>query len=112
MTARVSELPVVEVTFMDRTERFRGRLMAGDRILIDPLEGFLKSSLRTGGAVFEWTGHFECPAERKEEVISGNRYRLVLIDGRSGTVAVRLKNADLPEESPTVTFHGTGSGRR
>ena len=85
--------------------------MAGDRIVIDPIHGFLKSSQRSGGVVVEWTGHFECPAEHREAVISGNRYRIVLIDGRSGTVAVRHKEAE-PDEPPMINFHGTGTVKR
>jgi hypothetical protein len=85
--------------------------MAGDKVLIDPVLGFLKSSQRTGGVVVEWTGHFECPAEHREAVVSGNRYRLVLIDGRSGTVAVRHKESE-PAERPVINFHGTGTVRR
>jgi hypothetical protein len=96
---------------VDRTERFRGRLMSGDRIVIDPVQGFLKSSQRSGGVVVEWTGHFECPAEHSEAVISGNRYRLILIDGRSGTVAVRHKVGE-PVERPVINFHGTGTVKR
>ena len=96
---------------MDRTERFRGRLMAGDQVLIESLEGFLKSSLRKTGSVGEWSGYFDCPTEHIEALISGNRYRLVLIDGRSGSVVIRHKEGEDPLRHE-ISFHGTGTVRR
>jgi hypothetical protein len=95
---------------MERTERFRGRLMAGDKVLIPTVEGLLKSHARGGGAVGEWSGYFEYPAEMKDSLVAGNRYRLVLIDGRSGTISLRHNELD-PLERTMVNFSGTGSYR-
>lgn len=96
---------------MDRTERFRGRLMAGDRLVYEPVEGFLKTHQRAGGAIGEWTGHFDVPASMPEPLVEGNRYRLVLIDGRSGSVNLHVTRGD--EETPSrAQFHGTGTFRR
>jgi hypothetical protein len=95
---------------MDRTERFRGRLMAGDLVVIDPVQGQLKSHPRGAGVVGEWTGFFEYPAEMREKLREGNRYRLVLIDGRSGHVHAHLKEHD-PLDRTLAEFHGTGSYR-
>lgn len=97
---------------MDRTERFRGRLMAGDLTVIDSVTGLLKSHPRNGGSVGEWTGYFEYPPEKKESLIEGNRYRLVLIDGRSGHVHIHFPGHEDPLERTLAEFHGTGTFRR
>lgn len=96
---------------MERTERFRGRLMAGDLTLIEPVMGLLKSHPRNGGAVGEWTGYFEFPPDRRESLVEGNRYRLVLIDGRTGHVNIQIPEHD-PLDRTLAIFHGTGSFRR
>lgn len=95
---------------MDRSERFRGRLMAGDKVVLEEIEGLLKSHKRPGGAVGEWTGHFELPGDGGDVVVEGNRYRIVLIDGRSGTVSVRIR-AEGEALRRVVQFHGTGMVR-
>jgi hypothetical protein len=96
---------------MDRNERFRGKLMAGNRLVLETVEGHLKTHQRNSGPLGEWTGYFELPEEMTEPIVEGNRYRIVLIDGRSGTVNVRLARTDV-EEKPRAQFHGTGSFRK
>jgi hypothetical protein len=96
---------------MDRTERFRGRLLAGDRALHEHIEGFLKTRQRSGGAVGEWTGYFDVPEGLLEPVVDGNRYRIVLIDGRSGTVNVHVSPAE-DGGNVRAQFHGTGTFRK
>jgi hypothetical protein len=96
---------------MDKTERFRGRLMSGDQVLLEPVLGQLKSHARVGGGVGEWTGYFEFPPSLKETFVAGNRYRLVLIDGRSGHIHVHIPDHD-PLDRTIAEFHGTGSIRR
>jgi hypothetical protein len=96
---------------MDRTERFRGRLMAGDQVLIEPVLGQLKTRFRNGGATGEWSGFIELDPVNLEQIVEGNRYRLVLIDGRSGHVHLHIKADDLLERT-LAEFHGTGSFRR
>ncbi len=95
---------------MDRNERFRGRLMSGDKIVLESITGLLKTHRRAGGSIGEWTGHFEMGEDQRDSVVEGNRYRIVLIDGRSGTVAVRMRE-DSEAPHPVVQFHGTGSFR-
>jgi hypothetical protein len=99
---------------MDRTERFRGRLMAGDQVLMEGVQGQLKSHVRSGGTG-EWTGFFEIGPETRElvasRIVEGNRYRLVLIDGRSGHVHIHIKHDGMLERT-LAEFHGTGSVRR
>lgn len=96
---------------MDRTERFRGgRLLLGDLMVMEKVEGSLKTHLGAG-STSEWTGHFFVPPDMREKILEGHRYRLVLIDGRSGTIAVHM-NAPDPVEQPLAKFHGKGAYRR
>ena len=96
---------------MDRTEHFRGRLWAGDQVLMDHVEGHLKSKPRPNSVNGEWTGHFEFPAEIRPQFADGVRYRLILIDGRSGHIHLLLKDEG-DGVTPTASFHGTGTARR
>ena len=96
---------------MDRTEHFRGRLWAGDQVLMDHVEGHLKTKPKVNSPNGEWTGHFSFPPEVRPQFADGVRYRLTLIDGRSGHIHLLVKDESAGEE-PCASFHGTGSARR
>ena len=96
---------------MDRTEHFRGRLWAGDHVLMDHVEGHLKTKLKPNSGNGEWTGHFEYPPEVRPLFADGVRYRLILIDGRSGHIHLLLKEEG-QEDAPCASFHGIGTARR
>jgi hypothetical protein len=96
---------------MDRTEHFRGRLWAGDQVLMDHVEGHLKTKVRPNSANGEWTGHFSFPPEVRPQFVEGLRYRLTLIDGRSGHIHLLVKE-ECEGEEPCASFHGTGTARR
>src|SRR4051794_16870040 len=68
--------------FMDRTEHFRGKLWAGDHVLMEHVEGHLKTKVKPNSVNGEWSGHFNFPPEIREHFVDGARYRLTLIDGR------------------------------
>ena len=65
---------------MDRTEQFRGRLIDGDRVLIEPLQGYLKTHNKTAGQA-EWSGYFEFPPEVRDALTVGGLWHLVHVDG-------------------------------
>ncbi len=96
---------------MDRTEHFRGRLWAGDLVLMDHVEGRLKTKVKPNSVNGEWTGHFHFPAEIRPQFADGVRYRLTLIDGRSGHIRLLFKD-ECEGEAPCASFHGTGTARR
>ncbi len=96
---------------MDRMEHFRGRLWAGDEVLMDHVEGHLKTKAKPNSPNGEWTGHFVFPAEIRPRFEDGARYRLVLIDGRSGHIHLLIHEAQ-EEDGPQAQFHGTGTARR
>jgi hypothetical protein len=85
--------------------------MQGTDTLLDNLEGQLKSLARGTGPQGEWSGHFEYPERIKGNLIEGTRYRLVLIDGRSGHIHLH-KVANDPMGRMLANFHGQGMIRR
>ena len=96
---------------MDRTEHFRGKLLSGDRLLLDTIQGLLKTRARSGGGQAEWSGHFEFPPEKRDSLADGPLYRLVLIDGRAGTVHLHISDKD-PLGRSLANFHGSGMARK
>lgn len=96
---------------MDRTEHFRGRLWAGDQVLMDHVEGHLKSKVKPNSANGEWTGHFSFPVELRPQFGEGVRFRLILIDGRSGQIHLSIKE-ECEGEALSAGFHGTGNVRK
>jgi hypothetical protein len=96
---------------MDRTEHFRGRLWAGDQVLMEHVEGHLKTRPKPNSGNGEWTGHFTFPVELRPQFIDGVRYRLTLIDGRSGHIHLLIKE-EAEERGPQASFHGIGTARR
>ncbi len=97
---------------MDRTEHFRGRLFAGDHTLMEHVEGHLKTKPKPNSGNGEWTGHFEFPPELRPSFVEGARYRLVLIDGRSGHIHLLIKEDDEEGEPAKASFHGIGTAHR
>ncbi len=96
---------------MDRTEHFRGRLWVGDQIVMEHIEGHLKTRVKPNSINGEWTGHFEFSPEIRPQFADGVRYRLTLIDGRCGHIHLLIKD-DPVAERPQASFHGTGTARR
>jgi len=96
---------------MDRMEHFRGRLLHGDELVMDHVEGHLRTKVKPNSGTGEWTGHFEFPAELRSQFVEGARYRLALIDGRSGLIHILVKD-ECEGEAPCASFHGTGTARK
>jgi hypothetical protein len=65
-------------------ERFRGKLMDGDRILFDEIEGSI--AIREGPGLQQWRGRFWLPDGA--QVRPGDRYCLIRDDGRAGELTV------------------------
>jgi len=98
---------------MDRTEHLRGRLFAGDQLLMDHVEGHLRTRPKPGNAHGEWSGYFEFSPEIAEKLSDGGRYRIVLTDGRSGHVYIHVRKDDpMGLGRKLADFQGNGSVRR
>jgi hypothetical protein len=65
-------------------ERLRGKLMDGDRILFDAIEGSI--TIKEGPGLQEWRGRFWLPAGG--QVQPGRKYCLLRDDGRAGELLV------------------------
>jgi hypothetical protein len=65
-------------------ERFRGRLMDGDRILLDEDEGSVAND--EGSVLQDWRGRFWLPDGAL--VRPGDKYCLIRNDGRDGGLSV------------------------
>jgi len=100
-----------EVETMDRIERIRGKLLAGNQIIVDPIEGQLRSRPRPNGPKGDWSGHLDLPPEICGNIDHGARYRLLLTDGRSGDIYVHVGEVDALGRCQ-ADFHGNGLVRK
>ena len=71
-------------------ERFRGKLMDGDRVLFDEIEGSI--AIKEGPGLQEWQGRFWLPDGA--QVRPGDRYCLIRDDGRAGELVVQSSGPD------------------
>ena len=74
---------------MERMEHVRGQLLDGDQVVLEPIEGYLGCHAMSNGRK-TWFGNFALPADKRPSVVVGNRYKLVLGDGRSGDIYVDI----------------------
>lgn len=65
---------------------YRGKLLDGDRIQLDPANVFIQFRNANGGAESGWYGYLLIASDR--DVEAGNTYTLRLEDGRSGRLQV------------------------
>lgn len=80
---------------MERMEHFRGQLFNGDQVLLDSVEGYLGCHAKSGGQK-TWFGNFELPADQRGSLSPSTRYRLAMIDGRSGDLYVDVHDSNTP----------------
>jgi hypothetical protein len=76
-------------------EHFCGKLLDGDQVVFEPVEGYLGSHALTNGHK-TWFGHFELPIERRASVCPGVRYLLALSDGRIAPLYIDLHDSNSP----------------
>jgi hypothetical protein len=65
-------------------ERFRGKLMDGERVLLDEIEGSI--AIKEWPGLQEWRGRFWLPDGG--QVRPGSKYCLIHDDGRAGALIV------------------------
>jgi len=80
---------------MERSEAIRGKLFAGDRLLLDDFEGRLGSRIQVNGHR-SWQGFFELATERLKQVRPGGPYRLTLEDGRTADLYLVILPGAVP----------------
>lgn len=95
---------------MERMEHFHGKLLEGDRVLLDDVDGYIGHHERKKG-VKSYFGYFEFPADKSKAVDGKSQYKLVLDDGRFGSIFTDI----LPTNHPgkvMAEFHITGNLRK
>jgi hypothetical protein len=65
-------------------ESLRGKLLDGDRVLFDAIEGSI--AIKEGPGLQEWRGQFSLPEGGRVE--PGRKYCLLRDDGRAGELIV------------------------
>ena len=93
---------------MDQMEPIHGKLFTedGSQVVIDSLAGYLGYRARANGAR-SYFGYFELPQESSRGIDEAAPYRLVLDDGRAGSIYADVH----PSHSPgkvLAEFHVTG----
>lgn len=80
---------------MERMEPIRGKLLAGERMLLEDVEGCLGSRIQANGHR-AWHGFFELATDRIKQIRSGGPYRLVLEDGRAADLYLVIMPGAVP----------------
>ncbi len=95
---------------MDRMEHFHGKLLEGDQILLEDIDGYLGHHDRKNG-MKTYFGYFELPTERTKAINDRNTYKLVLDDGRCASIFTDIHPTNHPGQS-VAEFHVSGSLRK
>ena len=91
---------------MDRMEHISGKIVDGDRLVVDYSDGYLGCH-DIGKGRKSYFGYFELPSERLASLDQATRYRLVLSDGRAADIFAEV----LPSNTPGLSlaeFHVSG----
>lgn len=91
---------------MERMEHIRGKILEGDTVVIDPIDGYLASHEHKGRKTLY--GYFEMPSEQLKILNHQTSYRLVLSDGRKGTIYTEIVPSNAAGKS-VAEFHVTGT---
>jgi hypothetical protein len=85
---------------------FRGKLLEGDRICLDPANVYIDfPQPATGGPVEEWSGYLLVATE--SNVRPGVTYTLRLVDGRSGGLTIESVAPDGDSDKFRAFFKGS-----
>lgn len=91
---------------MDRMEHIKGKIVEGDRIVLDQADGYLGCH-DVGKGRKTYFGYFELPSDRLTSLDQATRYRLVLSDGRAADIFTEV----IPSNTPGLSlaeFHVSG----
>ncbi len=90
---------------MERMEHIRGRLLDGEQVVLEGVDGYLASNDHWGRKTF--FGYFEAPTDMLRRLRQETCYRLVLNDGRNADIyaAVVPSNSD---GKSVAEFHVSG----
>jgi hypothetical protein len=91
---------------MERMEHIRGKIFQEDRIVLDPVDGYLACHEHKGRKTYY--GYFEMPSEDLKVLNHETCYRLVLSDGRKANIYTEIVPSNVPGKS-VAEFHISGS---
>ncbi|WP_165065818.1 hypothetical protein [Paludisphaera rhizosphaerae] len=91
---------------MERMEHIRGTLVDGEEVVLEGVDGYLASHENKAGRKTLY-GYFEMPTERLRVLSHEHSYRLVLSDGRKGTIYTEVIPSNVPGNS-IAEFHVSG----
>jgi hypothetical protein len=94
---------------MERMEHVRGKIVEGDTIVIDPVDGYLASHEHKGRKTLY--GYFEMPSEQLKILNNQTCYRLILSDGRKANIYTEIVPSNIAGKS-VAEFHVSGTIRK
>jgi hypothetical protein len=94
---------------MERMEHIRGKIIEGEQVLIDPVDGYLAFHDHKGRKTFY--GYFEMPSEQLKVLNHETCYKLVLTDGRRANIYTEIVPSNMPGHS-VAEFHISGGIRK
>jgi hypothetical protein len=92
---------------MDRMEHIQGKIVDGEQVVLDQLDGYLGCHEVVKGRK-TYYGYFELPTEQLSGLHHETRYRLVLKDGRAADIFTEVVASNKPGLS-LAEFHVSGA---
>jgi hypothetical protein len=90
---------------MERMEHIRGKVLEGEQIVLDQIDGWLACHDHKGHKTLY--GYFEMPTEQLKVLNHETCYRLVLSDGRKGNIYTEIVPSNVAGKS-VAEFHISG----
>jgi len=90
---------------MDRMERIRGKILDGENVVLDGIDGYLACHEHKGRKTLY--GYFEMPTEQLKVLNGQTCYRLVLNDGRKANIYTEIVPSNTAGKS-LAEFHISG----
>jgi hypothetical protein len=94
---------------MERMEHIRGKILEGDTVVIDPVDGYLASHEHKGRKTLY--GYFEMGSEDLKILSHETCYRLVLTDGRKASIYTEIVPSNVAGKS-VAEFHVSGAFKK
>ncbi len=84
---------------------FRGKLLQGDKLCLDPANVYVDYQAEESEGPSAWSGYLLIESEK--DVVPGNIYTLQLVDGRAGSLRI---DKLAPDESEKLRAMFVGQG--
>lgn len=94
---------------MERMEHIRGKLLDGEEVVLEGVDGYLGYNDHRGRKSF--FGYFEAPSDMLRRLRHETCYRLVLNDGRKADVYTEVVPSN-HEGTSVAEFHVSGGFRK